>query len=87
MKLERNYIAEGEVREFRGVKYVRVRPPGEVYEDAAMERVYPSLASQYVLGYASSNPRRDGGWRRLNVQVNRTGTTARTKRGYFAPVS
>lgn len=45
------------------------------------------LASQYVLGYASTNPRRDGGWRRLNVQVNRTGTTARTKRGYFAPVS
>ncbi len=45
------------------------------------------LASQYVLGYASTNPRRDGGWRRLNVQVSRTGTTARTKRGYFAPVS
>lgn len=45
------------------------------------------LASQYVIGYASTNPRRDGGWRRLNVQVNRTGTTARTKRGYFAPVS
>lgn len=45
------------------------------------------LASQYTLGYASTNPKRDGGWRRLNVQVNRQGTTARTKRGYFAPVS
>lgn len=45
------------------------------------------LASQYVLGYASTNPKRDGAWRRLNVQVNRQGSTARTKRGYFAPVS
>ena len=45
------------------------------------------LASQYTLGYASTNQKRDGGWRRLNVQVNRQGTTARTKRGYFAPVS
>jgi Ca-activated chloride channel homolog len=45
------------------------------------------LASQYVLGYASTNPRRDGAWRRLNVQVSRQGSTARTKRGYFAPLS
>ena len=45
------------------------------------------LASQYTLGYASTNRKRDGGWRRLNVQVNRQGTTARTKRGYFAPAS
>jgi Ca-activated chloride channel family protein len=45
------------------------------------------LSSQYTLGYAPSNQRRDGAWRRLNVQVNRQGTSARTKRGYFAPVS
>lgn len=45
------------------------------------------LASQYVIGYASTNPKRDGAWRRLTVQVNRQGTVARTKRGYFAPAS
>ena len=45
------------------------------------------LASQYTLGYASTNAKRDGGWRRLTVQTNRQGTTARTKRGYFAPAS
>jgi Ca-activated chloride channel homolog len=45
------------------------------------------LASQYVLGYASTNQKRDGAWRRLNVQVNRPGSTARTKRGYYAPAS
>lgn len=45
------------------------------------------LASQYTLGYASTNQKRDGGYRRLTVQVNRQGASARTKRGYFAPVS
>ena len=45
------------------------------------------LSSQYTLGYAPSNQRRDGAWRRLNVQIHRQGTTARTKRGYYAPVS
>ena len=45
------------------------------------------LSSQYTLGYAPANQRRDGAWRRLNVQVNRQGTAARTKRGYIAPAS
>ncbi|MEZ5293128.1 MAG: VWA domain-containing protein [Vicinamibacterales bacterium] len=45
------------------------------------------LASQYVLGYASTNLKRDGAWRRLTVLVNRPGAAARTKRGYYAPMS
>jgi len=45
------------------------------------------LASQYTLGYASTNGKRDGSWRRVSVQIERPGTTARTKRGYYAPVS
>jgi Ca-activated chloride channel family protein len=45
------------------------------------------LSSQYTLGYAPSNQRRDGAWRRLNVQVFRQGAAARTKRGYYAPAS
>ncbi len=45
------------------------------------------LASQYTVGYAPTNPKRDGAWRRLTVQVNRHGVAARTKRGYFAPAS
>jgi len=60
----------------------RAEDLGGIYGEIADE-----LASQYVLGYASTNPRRDGAWRRLVVQVNRQGTTARTKRGYFAPLS
>lgn len=54
----------------------------DVYGQIAEE-----LSSQYSMGYAPKNPRRDGAFRRLVVQVNRANTTARTKRGYYAPTS
>jgi Ca-activated chloride channel family protein len=52
----------------------------DVYGQIAAE-----LSSQYSMGYASRNPRRDGAWRRITVQVARPSTTARTKRGYYGP--
>ena len=46
------------------------------------------LASQYALGYTSSNPRRDGAYRRVSVRiVDRAGAQPRTRLGYFAPRS
>jgi Ca-activated chloride channel family protein len=45
------------------------------------------LSSQYLIGYTSSNPRRDGRWRRVMVRASRPGTTTRTKQGYYAPSS
>jgi Ca-activated chloride channel family protein len=54
----------------------------DVYAQIADE-----LSSQYSMGYASKNPRRDGAFRRLVIQVSRPNTTARTKRGYYGPVS
>jgi VWFA-related protein len=51
----------------------------DVYQQIAEE-----LSSQYSMGYASKNSRRDGGWRRIVVQVARPNIVARTKRGYFA---
>ena len=54
----------------------------DVYAQIADE-----LASQYTLGYTSSNPKHDGAWRRLNVRVSRPSNTARTKNGYYAPKS
>ncbi len=50
-------------------------------------QIADELSSQYSMGYASKNPRRDGAFRRLVVQVSRPNTTARTKRGYYGPVS
>ena len=43
------------------------------------------LASQYTVGYTSKNPRTDGAFRRIIVQLARPNVTARTKKGYFAP--
>jgi Ca-activated chloride channel homolog len=48
-------------------------------------QIADELSSQYSLGYASTNGRRDGGWRRIQVQVLRPQAIPRTKRGYFAP--
>lgn len=54
----------------------------DVYAQIADE-----LSSQYSMGYASKNTKRDGAFRRLVVQVARPNVTARTKRGYYGPVS
>jgi Ca-activated chloride channel homolog len=43
------------------------------------------LSSQYLVGYTSTNQRRDGSWRRITVRTSRSGTTARTRMGYYAP--
>ncbi|MFB3853249.1 MAG: VWA domain-containing protein [Vicinamibacterales bacterium] len=49
------------------------------------EQISDELSSQYLLGYTSTNTRRDGTWRRVVVRVARPGLTARTKQGYYAP--
>lgn len=52
---------------------------------AIYQRIARELASQYMLGYASNNPRRDGGWRRVVVQVQQPDAVVRTKLGYYGP--
>ena len=39
----------------------------------------------YLLGYHSSNPARDGRFRRIAVRVNRSGLKLDFRRGYYAP--
>lgn len=56
---------------------------------AALNGVYGSiadeLASQYALGYTPKNPKKDGAFRRVLVQVmDRPGTRTRTRQGYMA---
>jgi Ca-activated chloride channel family protein len=50
-------------------------------------QIADELSSQYTMGYAPKNSKRDGSWRRLVVQIDRPNMTARTKRGYYAPTS
>jgi len=48
-------------------------------------QIADELSSQYSVGYASKNAKRDGAWRKINVQVSRSNVTTRTRRGYYAP--
>jgi Ca-activated chloride channel family protein len=48
-------------------------------------QIADELASQYALGYTSTNPRRDGAWRPIVVQLSRPNVRPRTKTGYYAP--
>ncbi|MEI6667416.1 MAG: VWA domain-containing protein [Acidobacteriota bacterium] len=52
---------------------------------AIYTQIWQELSSQYLLGYASTNPRRDGKWRRVVAHADRAGTTARTRQGYYGP--
>jgi Ca-activated chloride channel family protein len=59
-------------------------------EIADLAGVYKSigqeLASQYALGYMSTNQRRDGGYRRVSVRIlDRDNAQPRTRAGYLAP--
>jgi Ca-activated chloride channel family protein len=49
------------------------------------QAIWDELSSQYSIGYSSSNPKRDGAWRRILVRIQRPGLTARTKQGYYGP--
>jgi Ca-activated chloride channel family protein len=59
---------------------IKIEDLNGVYTQIADE-----LASQYTIGYTSKNPRNDGAFRRVVVQLARPGVTPRTKRGYYAP--
>ncbi len=52
---------------------------------AVYDQISSELSSQYMLGYSSKNPKRDGAWRRIVVRVDRSDAIARTKLGYFGP--
>jgi Ca-activated chloride channel family protein len=54
----------------------------------AIAAVTPEIAheirNQYVLGYTSSDPNKDGKFRTIRVEVNVPGATVRTRSGYYA---
>ncbi len=50
----------------------------------AFEQVAKELASQYSIGYYSTNTKHDGKFRKVEVKVDKPGLVARTKKGYFA---
>jgi hypothetical protein len=53
--------------------------------NGAFDRIVEENSSYYVLGYYSTNQKRDGKYRQLDVRVNRRGAEVRARKGYGAP--
>ena len=54
--------------------------------ESAWDRIVRENSSYYVLGFSSTNERRDGRFRRLQVRVKRPGVQVRGRNGYVAPL-
>ena len=54
--------------------------------ESAWDRIVRENSSYYVLGYSSTNERRDGRFRRIQVRVKRPGVQVRGRNGYVAPL-
>jgi Ca-activated chloride channel family protein len=93
-------LRQGEIarREFKEAEFVlrqlAQETGGHVYfpTDARelpkiYQQIWEELASQYTIAYSSSNPKRDGAWRRIQIRVHRPGVIARTKTGYYGPTT
>ncbi len=53
--------------------------------DRGLQRIATDLSSYYLLGYASTNAKLDGKFRKITVHVKRAGVDVRARRGYRAP--
>jgi VWFA-related protein len=52
--------------------------------DSSYAKVLAEIKSQYHLGYTSTNPLQDGGWRKVEIKVKRPDSSLRSRKGYFA---
>jgi VWFA-related protein len=53
----------------------------------AFEQIANELRTQYLLGYSSTNTRRDGTYRKIRVRVRNGEYKIQARRGYYAPSS
>jgi hypothetical protein len=51
----------------------------------AFAQVQRDTSAYYAIGFHSSNPARDGRYRKLTIKINRSGTTLEYRPGYYAP--
>jgi VWFA-related protein len=68
------------------------RTGGEAYFPESVDtlaneyaRIVENLRRQYVIGYTSTNSRRDGAWRAVSVTSRKEGVKIASRGGYFAP--
>ena len=55
--------------------------------DEPFTAILEELSNQYILGYESTDTKRDGAWREVKLEIPNSGYTVRTRQGYRAPGS
>lgn len=62
--------------------------PGEMKQvDEAYARILNQIRAQYTVGYVSTNPTQDGGWRKVEIRIRRPdiqGPRVQSRKGYYA---
>ncbi len=53
--------------------------------EGPFQAILEELSNQYIVGYQSTNPRRNGTWREVRVDVPGTRYSVRARQGYKAP--
>jgi VWFA-related protein len=54
--------------------------------EKAFDQLSEELRSQYVLSYYPTNPKRDGAFRKIKVEVSRPNVKVLARKGYYAPI-
>lgn len=62
-----------------------VATPGGVAMRQAFRNIVEELGTQYTLAYQSSNSKKDGKWREIEMKVALPKLEIRTREGYYAP--
>jgi Ca-activated chloride channel family protein len=66
-----------------GAQYIN-SPKGDNLQQA-FDNIIDELRNQYTLTYYTTNEKRDGRFRKINVSVTNPKLSARARRGYYAP--
>jgi VWFA-related protein len=66
-----------------GGRVIEVRNEGSL--EKAFDEISQELRSQYVLGYYPTNLKRDGTFRKIQVEVTRPDSKILARKGYYAP--
>lgn len=53
--------------------------------DATYKRILENLRRRWIVAYTSTNPKRDGAWRPVEIKTNFPGAIVHSRGGYFAP--
>jgi VWFA-related protein len=59
-----------------------LRNPSDL--EGGLQRIARESRAYYLIGYSSTNPRRDGKFRKLEVEVRRPDVRVRARKGYYA---